>query len=129
MDERKMLALCKAARVLIRFVVPVAMQNDVSAVTLGRVHLHQRRHHRHYDLRHNPVALSMIGDSLRMIAGTRRNYAALFLMQAQRQNFVERAALLERAGTLEILELQVDRLPAQFRDARRQGAWRKIDST
>ena len=48
----------------------------------------------------------MVGDRLRVVAGAHGDHAALALVSRERQQLVQRAALLERGGELQVLELE-----------------------
>ena len=62
---------------------------------------------RHHDRRGDAQAARMIGHALRMVAGRHRDHAAPRACSAgQLHQAVERAALLERGGVLQVLELQ-----------------------
>ena len=61
------------------------VQDDVGAMALGLRHLDGRRGHRHHDRHRDSEALSVIGDGLRMVAGGRRDHAALTLLGRQLQ--------------------------------------------
>ena len=54
-----------------------------------------------------PRCGSVEGDALGVIAGAGGDDSALALGFAEREELVERAALFERAGALEVLELEV----------------------
>src|SRR6185312_5984812 len=73
----------------------------------------------HHDGDGNAEPAAMIGDALGVIAGRHRGHAALLFVVAEREQLVERAALLERGGVLQILELEMD---VGARDATRRGA-------
>ena len=89
-------------------VVAGAVQDDLGAVAPRGGHLDLRRGQRHDDLRANAVGRGVESDSLGVIAGAGRDDAALALRFAQGEQFVERAPLLERAGALQVFELQVE---------------------
>ena len=69
----------------------------------------------------------MIGDGLRVIAGGLRRDAALSLLVGQRQQLVQRAALLERGGELQILEFEKDLAARELRQRRRMAHRRALD--
>ena len=70
----------------------------------------------------------MIGDTLRMIAGGRRDHTALALLIAKKQQCVARAALLEAAGALQVIELAEDVCAGQLRQRDRLDARRLVDA-
>ena len=53
-----------------------------------------------------PSLCGVIGHALRMIAGRHRDHAALAFVRRQRQQPIERAALLEGRGELQVLEFE-----------------------
>ena len=79
---------------------------DLRAVTPGVLDLHHRRADRHHDGSGNAEPMCVIGHALRMIAGRHRDHAALPFVRRQRQQPVERAALLEGRGELQVLEFE-----------------------
>ena len=50
----------------------------------------------------------MVGDRLGVVAGAHRDDAAAALRVGQREQLVQRAALLEGGGELQVLELEED---------------------
>jgi hypothetical protein len=62
-----------------------------------------------------------------MIAGAGRNHAAFTLGFAQRQQLIERTALLERTSALQILKLQVQGQTSELRKMMRKLAGRDVD--
>ena len=79
---------------------------DLRAVTPGVLDLHHRRADGHHDGGGNAEPVRVIGHALRMIAGRHRDHAAPALVGRQRQQSVERAALLEGRGELQVLEFE-----------------------
>jgi hypothetical protein len=65
--------------------------------------------------------------ALGMVAGARRNYAALLFPFRESQNLIQCAAFFEGSGSLQIFELQVDRLAAGLGDAGRKASRRKVN--
>src|SRR5581483_7438159 len=95
-------------RVCARIVEELTVENHLGAVTTRVHHLDAGRVARHHDHRRYTESTSVVGHALRVVAGRGRDDTACTLLGAQRQKFVERAALLETGGELVILELQVD---------------------
>ena len=69
----------------------------------------------------------MEGDALGVVAGAGGDDAALALGFAQGEQLVERAALLERAGALQVFKLQVQGQAGQFREVMRKLAGRNMN--
>ena len=91
-----------------RFLQLLAVQDDARAVACGLLHLHCRRAAGHDDGGRNAETGGVVGHALRMVACGHRNDAALALLFGQVEQAVQRAALLERGGELEVLELEPD---------------------
>ena len=72
-----------------------------------------------------PRLAGVIGHGLRVISRRRGNHAAPAFFGGEQQNFVERAALLEGAGHLQIFELEEDRVAGQLRKRLRAHEGRK----
>ena len=70
----------------------------------------------------------MVGDPLCMVAGGRRDHAALALFGRELQERVARAALLEAAGALQVVELAVDMRAGEPRQRYRFNARREVDA-
>src|SRR5436190_20477982 len=76
----------------------------------------KRRALGHHDRRRDAEPLGVIRDPLRMVTGRHRNHASTARARIQRQQLGERAALLERAGAMQGLKLQMDLDTGKFRD-------------
>ena len=76
---------------------------------------------RHEDRRRHAEVLRRVRDAEPVIAGRRRDDAASAHVGRQRREHVERAAQLERAGRLLVLELEVHVAAGDRRSARRCG--------
>ena len=70
----------------------------------------------------------MVGDALRVVAGRRRDHAAPALLGREQQQRVARAALLEAAGALQVVELAVDVRAGELRQRDRLDARRQVDA-
>src|SRR5579864_35041 len=127
MDEGHAELLAAADGLFAGLVVIRAVKDDFGAVALCRRSLDQRRRQRHTDLRANSVTAGVVGDSLGVVPRRGGDYAAGTLFGSQRQQFVERAAFLESAGALQIIELEINRIPGVLGEIFRAGAWRQID--
>ena len=71
--------------------------------------------------------LGVVRDRLRVVAGRHREHAVRTLVGGQLRHLVERAALLERRGELQVLELQEDLAAGELRQRARRQAWRARD--
>jgi len=115
----------------------LALEHHGGTMDLGVLDFRVRRTLGHDDDGRDAQARGVIGDGLSMIAGAHGNHTAPALGVGQGRELVERAALLERSGELQVLELEVElaagdarqRLARQERgalnrafDARRRGA-------
>ena len=69
----------------------------------------------------------MVGDGLGVIACTGGDDSAPLFVIAQEQNPVERAALFEGAGPLQIIQLEVHLLAGHFGKSRRELAGGEVD--
>ena len=63
---------------------------------------------RHHDRRRNAEPRRVVGDRLCVVAGAHRDHAAAALRGREGKELVQRAALLERGGELQVLELEED---------------------
>jgi hypothetical protein len=129
MDEREALARGDFTGMRARLGQVRAVQDDLGAELAAVGHLDQRRENGHHDGRGNAEELRVIGDSLRVIAGGRGDHAASSLLRRQLQQGVARAALLEAAGALQVIELAVDMRAGELRQRNRFDARRVIDAT
>ena len=69
----------------------------------------------------------MEGDALGVVAGAGGDDSALALGFAEGEELVERAALFERAGALQVLELEVQGQAGEFGEMMRELAGRDVD--
>ena len=106
MNERQAELLRAAYGFVARLVVIRAGQNHFRAIAARRGHFYQRRRQRHADLRLDATLGRVIRHGLRVVSGRCRDHAAPPLFVREQQNFVQRAALLERARHLQIFQLQ-----------------------
>ena len=84
-------------------------QHHVRAVAAGGQELGHRDAERHEDRRVDAESLRRERDPLGVVAGRRRDDPAGTLLLGQAREPVRRAADLERAGALQVLELEVHR--------------------
>ena len=75
-----------------------------------------------------PSRLRVVRDALRVVAGRRRDDAAPALLGREQQQRVARAALLEAAGALQVVELAVDVRAGELRQRDRLDAGRVVDA-
>jgi hypothetical protein len=66
---------------------------------------------------------------LRMIAGAGRDHPTTALVLGEREDFVQRAALLEGPRALQVVELEKHLLPGHLRQARGVTSGREINVT
>ena len=97
----------------------LAVQHDVGAVRLGGVHLERRGDFRHEDGCFGAALACRIRHALCMVAGGGRDDAALELFVGERGDLVVCAADLERAGDLQVLRLEQDRMTGHLGQHRR----------
>jgi len=72
-----------------------ALDDDRRAQRLGTVDLGERGPLGHHDRCRNPQPACVVGDALRMVAGRHGDDSGAALVVVERQQLVERAALLE----------------------------------
>ena len=97
----------------------VALQHDIGAQAFCALDLDERGAFGHDDSCRDTEAPGVIGHPLGMIAGRHRDDAGLPLRRAEGQQFVQRAALLERAGAVQGFELQMDLAAGELGQPRR----------
>jgi uncharacterized RDD family membrane protein YckC len=97
----------------------LALEHDLGAMCPGGLDLHERGGHRHDDGGGNRQSRGVVGDRLGMVAGGHRDHAARARRRVERGELVERAAILERVGDLQIFVLHVDLGAGQRRELRR----------
>ncbi len=127
MDEGSALFDAAAQGFIAGFVVAGAEQNHFGSVAARGGHFDLRRGQGHDDLRLDAARGSVESDTLGVVPGTGGNHPALALGFAQREQLVQRAALLERAGSLQVFKLQVQRQSGQLREMMRKLARRDVN--
>ena len=118
-DEGQAALLGQGAGVLAGLVKALAKQHHLGAEAARALELDGGGVHRHDDHRVQTEALRMVRHALCMVAGRGRNdarggHARRGCGIDHPEQFVERAALLERGRELQVLELQEDLRPSQL---------------
>ncbi len=103
----------------LRLAQGLAGQHHLGAERLGVGDLEEGGVLGHDDSGGNAEPRRVIGDGLGVIAGRHGDHAAARLLGAERGELHQRAAVLERVGELQILELEIDLGPGQRRELRR----------
>ncbi len=106
MDHGQVVRLAVRAGEFGRLLQRGSGNHDLGAVTPGVLDFHHRRPHRHHDGGGNAEQAGVIGHALGVIAGRHRDHAASPLVRRQRGQAIERAALLEGRGELQVLEFE-----------------------
>jgi hypothetical protein len=127
MHKGEVLGLAAAQGLFESFVVVRAVQNHIGAITARRRDLDQRRGQRHANLGADAKLAGVVGHALRVISGRGRDHALGAFFGAEREQLVQRAALFESAGPLQVVELQIDLVGGGFGKRRRKRARRKVD--
>ena len=127
MDEGEMLSLTAAERLFTSFIVVGAVQNHIRAVTARCRNLDERRGQRHANLGADAKLAGMVGNPLGVISGRGCNHPLGAFFGAEREQLVQRAALLERAGALQVVELQVNLVAGGLGKCLRTRAGREVD--
>jgi hypothetical protein len=83
------------------------LEVDAGAVAARVRHLDEGRRLRHDDGRRDAEPAGVVCQRLGVVARARGDHAARPLLRAQAEQPVQRAPLLERAGALQVLQLQV----------------------
>ena len=109
------------------FVVAGAVEDDFRAEAAGGGDLDLRGGEGHDDLGADAAGGGVEGDSLGVVAGAGGDDAALALCLVEREQLVERAALFEGAGALEVLKLQMQGQAGELGEMVRELAGRDID--
>ena len=89
------------------FIIYVPVKNNLRAIALGAVYLHQRSRGRHYNHRLAAIGLRRIGHSLRMIAGRCGNQSLAAFLLRKRAYLVISAAQLISSRKLHIFRFEV----------------------
>src|SRR5207245_3382872 len=127
MYECEVLGLTAADRLFESFVVICAVQNYIRAVPARCRDLDQRRGQGHANLGADAELAGVVGHALRVISGRGRDHTLRTFFGAQREQLVQRAALFESAGALEVVEFQIDGVGGGLGKGLRTCARRKID--
>jgi len=106
----------------------LAAQHDLGAEALGALDLGERRRQRHDDQRLDAEAPRVERHALRVVAGRRRGDAGGRVGQLREALQLEAAAaVLERAGELQVLELEEQPRAEHLGQARRGDGRRALD--
>ena len=106
MHHRQIVRLAIFARELAGLLQRLAGDDGLGAMAPGVLDLHHRRADRHHDAGGNAEPVRVIGDALGVIARRHRDHAAPPLVRRQRDEPVQRTALLEAGGELQVLEFE-----------------------
>ena len=123
MDEDVALLFLEPARLCVGVVVVVPAEHDGGAELARRLHLAERGGLRHHDGRVHAEPLGVEGDRLRVVACACGDDSALALFGGQQRELVRGTALLERAGAVQVLELEVDLRRAELAERLGERAW------
>ena len=108
MDEGEAALGGERLRAHLRLRHALALEHDLGAVRPRRLDLHERRGHRHHDGGRDAQPRGVVGDRLGVVAGGHGDHAPRPRGGVERGELVERAAVLERVGDLEILVFHMD---------------------
>jgi hypothetical protein len=100
----------------------LAVEHHLGAVPARRGDLGERRPFRHHDDRRDAEAGGVEGDGEAVVARAGRDHAPAALGRRELEQQVRRATLLERAGHLQILQLDEDARPGELGERLRVGA-------
>ena len=114
-DKDKAFLVAQPVRLLGRAGEVQALDHHGRAMGPGAVRLHEGRAFRHDDGHGNAQPGAVIGQGLGVVAGRGRHHAAPALVGRQLQQPVQRAAFLETAGEVKVVELDPDLGPGQLR--------------
>ena len=127
MHKGEVLCLAAADGLFVSLVVVGAVQNHVGAIAARRRDLDERRGQRHANLGADAELAGVVGHALGVISGRGRDHALGTFFGAQREQLVQRAALFESAGSLQVVELQIDLVGGGLGKRLRTRAGRKVD--
>ncbi len=127
MQKRHSFQLADAERFVTGLIVVCAVQDHLGSKSTGGGDLHQGGHERHDNPRQHTTLGGMVGHGLGMIAGAGGDHSAPLLILAQQQNPVERTALFEGSGPLQIIQLEKDLLTGHLGESGRELARGEID--
>ena len=114
---------CLLPRLVIRF----SFENDLGPEGPAVAHFDQRRRFGHVDGHRNAQQLAVAGQAQRMVAGRCGDHAPAAPLGGDSHELVTRTALLERPGDLQIVQLGIDRAPAEPAQGQRIGARAMVD--
>ncbi len=102
-------------------------QDHLRAIFTSCGYFDERRRQRHADHRRNSPRGRVVGHGLRVVSRRCCDHSAALFLGREQQDFVQRAAFLERAGHLAIFELQKDRVAGLVRQLVRRAERRDED--
>jgi hypothetical protein len=105
-----------------------AREHDPRAVATGVRHLDERRGLGHDDRGGNAQAPAVVGDPLGVVARAGGDDPAGALLRIEAQQPVQRSPVLEGAGPLQVLELQIERVRDDVLEAPSARAGRRDDT-
>jgi hypothetical protein len=108
-------------------VVVGTVEDDVRTVVRGRGDLDQGCHLRHDDASADAVPAGVERDGLCVVAGAGGDDAAASLFVGEGENLVQRAALFEGSGALQIVKLEEDLLAGHLGQAGGMASGRQVD--
>src|SRR6201998_1527470 len=111
------------------FVVVGAVQNDFSAIAARGRDFDERRGQRHDDQGADSEFAGVVGNTLGVVSSRGCDHTARTFFGTEQEQFVERAPLLESAGALQVIELEVNVVGGGLRKRLGARARREIDGT
>jgi len=126
-DEGEVLLGGEAGRLFAGLVVVGAVEQYLCAKAACGGHFDEWRGERHDEEGADAAGGGVVGNALRVVAGGGGDDAAGGLLGREGGDAVERAALLEAAGHLQVFELEVDLLAGERGEELRVRARRVVD--
>jgi len=127
MDEDEVIVLCALQGGFVGSVVISAVKNDVGSIAPGSGDFGQGSGKWHVDARANTALPGMVGKALGVVSSRSGDDALGALGRREGEQLVQRAAFLERAGFLAIIELKVDRAVGEAGEGLGARARREVD--
>ena len=127
MDEGEVALVAAAHGFVAGLIVVRANQHDFGSVTARCGDLGDRRGQRHADFGGDASLGGVVRDGLRVIAGGGGDYTSAALLVRQQKNLIECAALLERTGHLQVIELEEDGVSGEVREGFGAYEGREVD--
>ena len=117
MDQGQPVALNEFAGGGLGFAQGFAVQQHTGTEGLGALHFVEGGMDRHHDGGRNAQPTGVAGDPLGVVARRHRDHPDTRLVRRQVFQLIERATILERAGVLQVLQLQSKVGPEALRQA------------